>query len=169
MQASAAPGHTSEVSPIKEFATAAKAETQQARSEVLEFKVDDDVLHAHRPTPAQLAVMMTSLTDYANNIDRVASTIDFFLGLLDRDDAALVTRRLMDRDDNFELEQVTDIVSWLMSEWAGRPFTSSFDSPSSPTSDGPRSTDIAQPEGSILSAFVSTGSSTSSTPGSWTG
>jgi hypothetical protein len=144
---------------IKEFSTAAKFEAEEAEAEeFIEFKLDDGVYRAYRPTTGQTAVMMSSLADYTTITERVAGTIDYFFGMLDADSSATLTRRLMDREDPFELAQINEIMSYLVEQWTGRPITPPSVSSRSRVNGGRRSTASARPKESIRSISESTGS-----------
>jgi hypothetical protein len=128
---------------VKEFAVAAKARDEDDAdiSTPIEFKVGDDVLRAYRPEVGQVAIMYARMDDtVAADSERIAAMIDFFMGLLDKESRRLLTRRLMDRDDDFEMEDVNDILNWLMEEWSGRPTRPSSASSRSRQNGGRKST-----------------------------
>lgn len=139
---------------MKEFAIAAKAEAEDPEIVVpIKFKVGDQECLAYSPEAGQLAIMFSRMDDtIANDGERMAAMIDFFLGLLDKDSRRVLTKRLMDRDDNFELEDVSDIMGWLMEQWSGRPTQPSSASSRSRANGGRKSTVKPLPEESTLSA-----------------
>lgn len=128
---------------MKEFVTAARVAEEQD-DEYISFKVDDIEVHAYEPSPGQLAMMYSSLSDHARDEKRIAGVVDFFFGLLDSDQARILGARLLDRNDSFELEQITEIMGWLVEEWAARPTRPSSASSASPTSTGRKSTARSQ-------------------------
>jgi hypothetical protein len=127
---------------VKEFAVAAKAKDEDEDiSTPVEFKVGDDTLRAYRPEVGQVAIMYSRMDDnVAADSERIAAMIDFFMGLLDKESRRILTRRLMDRDDDFEMEDVNDILNWLMEEWSGRPTKPSSGSSRSRQNGGRKST-----------------------------
>lgn len=133
---------------------AAKAATEDDPEVVvpIKFKVGEQECLAYRPEAGQLAIMYSRMDDtLANDGEKIAAMIDFFMGLLDKESRRVLTRRLMDREDAFEMEDVSDIMNWLMEQWAGRPTQPSSVSTRSRSNGGRKST-VKQPvEGSTLS------------------
>ncbi len=147
---------------MKEFKTATKAASSDNPEvlEPIEFTIDDTKVRAYPPSPGQLAMMFTAMGEYASEGRQVSGIIDFFFGLLDEDSHKDLGRRLMDRTDNFELEQLIEIMSWLMEEFAGRPTRPPSDSSQLPTPIGPKSTASARNGASTRSRSASTVSAT---------
>jgi hypothetical protein len=143
---------------LKEFATAARAATTD--EDAIEFKLDGEVYRSLQPTPGQTVMIMTAFGDRTSINERVAGTIDFFFGLLDQPSAVALQHRLLDRNDPFELEQITEILSYLMEEWTGRPFTPPSGSTPSRVNGGQKSTASARRSESIRSVSESIGSAT---------
>lgn len=134
---------------MKEFDTAVKEVTEV--DEGTTFKIttrdakgkitDETELLAYKPSDGQLAMLMASLGRGSSETDSVAGVINFFVKVLDSSGARYIENRLLDRaDTGFELEQVEDIMEWLVEEWSGRPTQPLTVSTQSPPSDGPKST-----------------------------
>jgi hypothetical protein len=145
---------------MKEFATAARAATDEESERFIEFSLDGEVYRSLEPTPGQTVMIMSAFAEYTTITERVAGTIDYFFGMLDPESAAVLQRRLLARDDPFELAQVTEILSYLMEEWTGRPFTPPSDSSPSHANGGRKSTASARRSESIRSVSGSIGSAT---------
>jgi len=145
---------------MKEFTTAAKAAVAEDDDGVITFMVDDLEVKAYQPSSGQMAMVYQALSDYNSDQRKVAGIIDFFFGLLDNDAEQALGRRLLSREDPFDLDQVTEIISWLVEEWAGRPTQSSSGSTRSPTPIGPKSTATSRNGGSTRSRSPSTASAT---------
>jgi hypothetical protein len=145
---------------VKEFTTAAKAAVSDDDDAVVEFTVDGLEVKAYQPSSGQMAMVYQALSDYNSDQRKVAGIIDFFFGLLDENVQQVLGKRLLSREDPFDLDQVTEILSWLVEEWAGRPTQSSSGSTRSPTPIGPKSTATSRNGGSTRSRSPSTASAT---------
>jgi hypothetical protein len=121
---------------MREFVTAVTAADEA--SEWLEFKVDGVECKATRPTPAQVAYLTAALHKRAAIETQIAGAINFCMAIMDNDTSAYLSDKLLDSADPFDLENLQEIIQWLMEEWAGRPTQPSSDS--SPTEDGSGST-----------------------------
>lgn len=108
------------VRPIKEFTTALKAVTEDEDLPMV-FSVDGHELAAYKPTDGQLAILMSSLGRHTQVQQKVAGVINFFVAVMDEDSATYVTDRLLSRDDPLGVEQVEEIMEWMIEEWTGRP------------------------------------------------
>lgn len=107
---------------MREFVTSvSEAQAKEADEDFIEFKIDEQVVKAYRPTPSQMAWAITATGRYTSFSDKVAGVIDFFVGVLDEESRVHVVNRLMDRSDPFDFEQVQDIIKFLVEEWSGRP------------------------------------------------
>lgn len=76
---------------------------------------------AHPPKEGQVALMMARTGRHSSTQDKVAAMIDFFVEVLDEGDHQYVVNRLLDRNDPFGLGDVTDVMTYLIEEWGGRP------------------------------------------------
>jgi hypothetical protein len=127
------------VSIIKEFTTAAKEATGESEDPVV-FSIDEKTLRAYRPTEGQLAMLMMSLARHNSEATKIAGAIDFFVSIMDQESYTYLADRLQSRDNPIALEEITNVVQWLIEEWAGRPTPSPSASTPSPNSDGQNST-----------------------------
>lgn len=127
---------------MKEFKTAVdEAEREDAGDEgVLEFNLDGVMCTAYRPKDGQLAVLMASTGRHSSEQEHVAGLINFFVAVLDDDSHNHIVARLLNRKDPFGLEQVNNIMHWMIEEWSGRPTKSRSDSTGSRQTDGQNST-----------------------------
>ena len=140
---------------MKEFNTAVEqAERDKADNKKWEFKVDDHALVAYEATPEQVAVVLSKVGRHTSVTTKIAGIIDFFMAVMDRDDAAYLGERLLDRDDAFGIKDVEGILSWLIEEWGGHPTQGPSDSSSSPSSTGPSSTETPSLDTSSTSALT---------------
>lgn len=136
---------------MREFTTAAKAAaTPEEPDQYLPFVIDGVELKSFRPTDGQFALLMAAMAgDFAGDAEQAATLINFFLSVLDTAGRHYVTQRLMARDDEFGLANVSSILEWMVEEWSGNPTKSSFVSMPSPPVDGEPSMDGVQDTESI--------------------
>jgi hypothetical protein len=105
----------------------------------LMFKIDGHECRAYRPTDGQMAMVMTSLGRHVSDATKVAGIIDFFITILDDESHQYVVERLLSRDDALGLEQVEEVMMWLIEEWSGRPTQKPAVSTGSQANGGPKS------------------------------
>jgi hypothetical protein len=133
---------------VKEFNVAvAELEAEQQGEDGKEpegtkhFSIDGNECTAYKPGDGQLAVLMAATGRHSSQQEQVAGIINFFASVLDDESNAYVVARLLNRKDPFGLEQVQEIMEWLIAEWSGRPTKSSPASTPSQQTTGQRSTD----------------------------
>jgi hypothetical protein len=159
-----------------EFDTAVKrAATPEEREDrepdvtfvVHEIDEDDNVVnsvecHAFRPAEGQVLVLLAdTIGRRAKPSDKVAGIIDFFVDVLDRESHEYIVDRLLDPEDDFGFENISEIAFGLVEEWGGRPTKRPSDFAPSRKKGGQRSTRTTSK--STSSRSRSTGSSTRST------
>ena len=147
---------------MKAFTTAAQA-ADVAPDEMIEFTIDGEECNAFQPSNGQLAVLLASISSTQSWTHQVAGVINFFDAVLDEDSSAYVTRRLLDRRDQFGIDEVQAIIEWLVEEWSARPTPSPSGSTPSPPKGGRKSTPRTRK--STSSGNPSTASVVSSTAG----
>jgi hypothetical protein len=137
------------------------------------FRVDDDVFSLLPSLPALQMLEFAELQD-AQARDEIPAGDMFrkiFQLVLTEDSAALFIARMSDRVKPISVEQVSDIMPWIMEQYGMRPIppsSSSSDISSIPES-GANSTANAQPTASTSGLYPSLVSSTSPTGGSASG
>jgi hypothetical protein len=127
---------------LREFVTAVQKadEGEGSQEEPLVFNLDGHEMRAYKPTEGQYALLVMSLGRHANNLDRFAGMIDFFIQVLDEDSERYVVDRMMNRDQIIPLEKIVEMLEWMVEEWGGRPFQSSSGSTTSQPKGGKKST-----------------------------
>lgn len=127
---------------MKEFTTALKAveDVEQGADPAMHFTVDGRELTCYPPNDGQLAMLMATTGRHTTMQRKIAGVIDFFVEVMDDDSAAYLTQRLLDRQDVFGVEEVEEIMAWMVEEWTGRPTQSPSVSTQSRQNGGPRST-----------------------------
>jgi len=125
---------------LKEFVTAAEDAARENADEGMEFSVDGVMCRCYRPKDGQLAVLMATTSRHSSQQEMIAGIINFFVAVLDEESHNYVVGRLLDRTDPFGIEQVQQIMNWMIEEWSGRPTPSPSVSTQSQRSGGRRST-----------------------------
>src|SRR5262245_11678577 len=95
---------------------------------------------AYRPNDGQLAVLMATTSSHSDTSEMVAGLINFFVAVMDKDSHTYLVSKLLDREDQFGIDEVRDITEWLTQQWSGRPTQSSRGSTRSRSSGGRKST-----------------------------
>lgn len=146
---------------MREFSTAAnRGRAAFKDADVIEFMLDDRVLTAHAPTAGQLALFMQDAR--GGPMRFVAALIDFFQHVLSDEDWAYVENLLA---EGMDVDDLSDIYTYLLEDWSGRPTQRSSGSTPTRSGTGQRSTVKRQPKATTRSSSRSTASATSSSGG----
>lgn len=140
----------------KEFALAVQRDLESDEVEADErmpftMADDDTQLYALPPTTGQLALLAGAMSEFADEGRVAASVMDMFWSLLDEDTGRHLRGRLRDRKDVFELEDVMNILEWVVEETTARPTKQPSDYLESRASSGRRSTAPARKRASTRS------------------
>lgn len=129
---------------IKSFSTAAKSveDNETPVGAPVEVEFDERKILFNPPTTGQWAVTMAGNSDAADTSEQLATQINFFFSLLGSKDAAWFKHRLFDRDDPFDVDNIAELIEYLMEEWAGRPTKPSSTSSTAQSNGGKRSTAV---------------------------
>jgi hypothetical protein len=125
---------------MKEFLTAAREIDPDEERDVYRFTIDGVECTAHRPKDGQFAVLMATTGRHSSVMEQIAGFTNFFVAVLDEQSHSYVVSRLLDSDDDFGLDEMQQIMSWLVEEWGGRPTQSPSVSTPSRQNGGRRST-----------------------------
>lgn len=158
---------------MKEFVFAAKTvvdeqgePVEESEEPTLPFKIDGVEYQAYRPAEGQLILIMAAMSGYYQDAGESAATIiNFFIELLTEEGRHLVTKKLMDRKDPFGLEQLIDVLEYIVEAWTNTPTSGPSGSTPSPENTGPKSTASVPSAASTPSPSPQLASATSSTPG----
>jgi hypothetical protein len=119
---------------------------------------DERVINVYKPNEGQFAMFMASAGRGSTGGDMIGGIINFFIGLLEEEDALYVEQRLMNRRDPFSkkgAEYIQGFLEGLTEVWAGRPTKPLSVSTQSPESDGPKSTPTTPESTSSDSLLIS--------------
>lgn len=110
-------------SEVKAFTTAVAAAEAEDKGEAGEtpFLVDGVECMAYKPKDGQLAVLMATTGRHSSMPEQIAGIINFFASVLDDFSHTHLVSRLLDRRDDFGIEEVTGIMEWMIEEWTGNP------------------------------------------------
>jgi hypothetical protein len=100
----------------------------------------DDQLYAYQPTEGQLVLLLGAMNEYASGEQQAATVLDVFWGLLSEDTAGTLKRRLRDRHDTLGLQDIMNIIEWIVEETSARPTKLSLASQPSRATSGHLST-----------------------------
>lgn len=124
---------------MKEFVTAAEQADEQDEADLI-FMVDGQEMRAYKPTEGQFALLMMALGRHVSDNEQFAGAIDFFINVLDDRSQQYVIDRMMSRDKIIPLEQIIEIMHWMVEEWGGRPTRPPSGSTQSRSNGGRKST-----------------------------
>lgn len=122
---------------LKSFTTSA---TKKEDGEGWPFEVDGRQMVAYKPDEGQFAMLMANVGRGSSDSDRVAGLINFVINIIDDKGADYLVGRLYNRKDVFGIEQIEEIMEWLVEEWTGNPTQGQSASTPSPSSTGRSST-----------------------------
>lgn len=121
---------------MKEFTTAAtRGKPGVSNATDIEFKLDDDVLTAHAPTSGQIALFVQQAR--SGGLSSITGLFEFFSDVLSDADWKVIKEKLR---DGMDVDLLSDISTYLIGEWSGRPTKQSSVSSPTPNGTGPRST-----------------------------
>lgn len=119
----------------------------------ISFRIDDDVFHAARAIPAEIlmdfAGEFAELNASATVEKQLSAFRSMFEMVLQPESLKLFTERLRDRDNPIEIDQVEDIVTWLLEEYGLRPTEVSSSSADGPALPGSGTTSTVSTPGEV--------------------
>jgi hypothetical protein len=96
---------------------------------------------AYLPSPSQFAIAVSATGPRRDLATKLAAIVDFMVEVLDEEGQAYITNRLMtsDRKDPFGLDELTELMNWMVEEWTARPTGRPSGSTRSASRGGPKS------------------------------
>lgn len=125
----------------------------------------EDPLRLRVPKEGAVMLMMAGISAKNVTARAISRYMNGIMDLFDEDSRDAVEERIMDPDDEFDLEQLSDMWGEAMEQWTARPTQPSSGSTGSRTNTGKKSTGRASVRASASQRSRPTGSSTPSTPG----
>lgn len=125
---------------MREFTSGTRRSAEPKQPDI-EFTLDGETYIARMPKPAVFAYLTAASARGATTADQIKAVLDFIEAVLEPDSRARFRSRLLDPEDELELEDGIDLLRYLQEEWSGRPTGSSTDSSDGRATTGPSSTD----------------------------
>jgi hypothetical protein len=127
---------------LKSFTTAARSAEEHALEGLpIKVEIDGRKITFLPPSDGQFAIALAGSGDLVDTATMASTQINFFFSLIeDQKDSAYLRRRLFDRADDFGVEMIADIITYVMEEWSARPTKQPSDFLPSQSSGGTRST-----------------------------
>lgn len=122
------------------FTTAVKDNEGEIEEEAIEYDLDGVMMTAYRPSGGQFAMVLAMTSQYSSSEESLAGLITMFVNIHDEESQNHIVKRLFDRKDSFDVEDVDRIFRALTEEWSARPTEPPSDLPSSRPRTGPKST-----------------------------
>lgn len=143
-------------------------EAASSEPDWIEVEADgfDEPLRMRMPKDDAVLLMMSAISKKNVRPKDITRYMNGILGMFDEDSRDAVEDRIMDFEDEFGLEDLSDVWGDAMEQWSARPTQQSSDSTPSRQNTGRKSTGRASVRASTSQRSARTGSSTSSTPGS---
>jgi hypothetical protein len=147
---------------LKQFGNAAKASTAEPQEPPLKANVLDRQVTFNSPGTGQIAYVASYMAGDDGEIIQYGGMLNFLFSLLqDDDDRAYVKRSL--RDQSLTMEDVEEILIWIVEEWSERPTKRPSDFSDGQRTTGKSSTANSRRVASRRSTSGSTASATRST------
>ena len=107
-----------------------EAEAEVDEEPYVEFKLDDRVMRAYRPTEGQLVFLLAATGRGQSKESRFSSILNIMFESLREDDKDYLESRLLSRDPKKRLRmaKIEGIFEYLVEEWFARPTQSQSDS-----------------------------------------
>lgn len=122
------------------FTTAVKDTEGDIEEDVIEYDLDGVMMTAYRPSGGQFAMVLAMTSQYSSNEESLAGLVTMFVNIHDEESQNHIVKRLFDRKDSFDIDDVDRIFRGLTEEWSARPTEPPSDSPSSRPRTGQKST-----------------------------
>lgn len=96
---------------------------EEDKGEYTEFKLDDRVMKAYRPTPGQIVFMMAALGRGQTQDSRFAAIMNIMFESLDEADKDYLESRMLTRDPRRQIPMkvIEEIFESLAEDWFARP------------------------------------------------
>ena len=123
---------------VKAFVTSAvNPDATQRAGEPITVSVDGREVTFNAPDSNQVVLLAAAIEGTAKDTALAATLINAFFAMIATNrDVAYFKGRLFDSDDSFALNNVSDILSYLLEEWSARPTESSPASSGLPSNGG---------------------------------
>ncbi len=100
------------------FTTKRKDADADRDSDVLEIDLDGDVLYARKPSKGAWSMVLGAVSRSANQADKTQAILEFVFASFDQPGQILIKNRMFDAHDDFDIDDLSEIVSRLIAKWA---------------------------------------------------
>lgn len=100
------------------FTTKRKTDEDDAEGDVLEIKLDDAVLYARKPSKGAWSLVLGAVSRSANQADKTQAMLEFVFCSFDQPGQILLKSRMLDPEDEFDIDDLSRIVTRLIEKWA---------------------------------------------------
>lgn len=98
--------------------TTKKKTPDAGAGEILEMKLDDQVIYARKPSKGAWSLVLGAVSRSANQADKTQALLEFTFAALDQPSQILVKSRMFDAHDDFDIDDLSAIVSKMIEKWA---------------------------------------------------
>lgn len=127
---------------MREFSTAVTAhdDSEDVVTSPVTFKIDGREVTFRGATSSEVFMLMAAVSDTSSLGESIATSINVLYELMEDNDRRWLKRRLFDRSDPMNPEQIAEYIHGLVEEWSARPTESPSDSLESSPPSGSGST-----------------------------
>lgn len=100
------------------FTTEAKTPDSVSSSDVLELRLDEDVLYARKPSKGAWSLIIGAVSRSANEADKTQALLEFVYASFDQASLVLIKNRMFDPNDSFDVDDLARMVDALVRKWA---------------------------------------------------
>lgn len=100
------------------FTTKRKTAEDDTDSDVLDIKLDEAVLYARKPSKGAWSLVLGAVSRSANQADKTQAMLEFVFCSFDQPSQILLKSRMLDPEDEFDIDDLSRIVSRLIEKWA---------------------------------------------------
>lgn len=139
---------------MKQFRTSAKnADPEAPIGEPLTVDIDEREITFLPPTSGQIAILLAGSDETHTDMESAAALINFFFSMIESDsDSTYMRKRLFDRRDPFGIDEISELIDYVMGEWSATPTRRPSDYLPSQRTTGRRSTPVRHRTASTPSA-----------------
>lgn len=101
--------------------------TKKKKSEPVTFELDGDLFECVKKMPVELTKQISGLKNAESTVARLDMLIDMVRNLLRESSLELFNNRLNNKDEPIDIEEIGEIVEWLVEVYTGRPLVPSED------------------------------------------
>jgi hypothetical protein len=102
--------------------------TKRNKQEPVSFTLDNDTFQCVRKMPVEFTKKISRLKDVTGTVERLELFSGLLTDLLQDESLELFNKRLGDKKDPIDVEELSEIIEWLIEVYTGRPLELSQES-----------------------------------------